>query len=332
MSIVTILKNEEFPDFKYYIKTNVPRKKAFVSNVSCKPFSKIEMCVDYGQIKPSQARAIGTISDYMFCLVLARFVSKNKDTIYESLNYSAIQIYERCIKNNFLTNDRSREKQHFEDAIRATKNYVYNKNDTIEAVIQAAYTITKMDNYLNYNAWGSKEQFFSSLLMTCEDEVVAQVKQLICVFQNKFIESGLVHENSTVICHLSFDPWSFVCGGGVADIYIDGVLYDFKSTKDIGYHWEDVGQVYAYYLLSCLVKRSYDQENSKDENNQTEELDVKKIAVYFSRYGDIESCDLLQCGKNVSDEDLIWLESIINQRAEEQNEKLRELNRILECY
>ena len=81
-----------------------------------------------------------------------------------------------------------------------------------------------------------------------------------------------------------------------------------------------------------MVKRSSDQENSKDENNQTEELEVNGIAVYFSRYGDIESCDLAQCGKSVSDEDLIWLESIINQRAEEQKEKFRELNRILECY
>ena len=51
--------------------------------------------------------------------------------------------------------------------------------------------------------------------------------------------------------------------------------------------------------------------------------------MYFSRYGDIERCDLAQCGALVLDEDLIWLDNTIMQYTNAKSEKLMsELNLI----
>ena len=310
MSIVTLLKNEEFPELKYYIKSNVPRKSAFVSNKLHKPFSKTEIRVKYGDIEPYQARRIGNISDYMFCLVLAKTVKSNKREIYESLNWRAMELFCGCIKSE----DKKYYMQEvvFEKALKKTEEFINGMNVSIKEVIQAAYTIYKMEDYLHYISYYSKEQFLSNFLEPCENDVVEQVVHMIRIFEEQFIESGLVCEDSVVISHPWFDPWSSKCGGGVADVYIDGFIYDFKSTKEIGYHWDEVGQVYAYYLLNCLCKKDYEHEKELYINAPLADKDVIGIGLYFSRYGIIEKCSLAESGVLVSAEDVCYLEDMIN--------------------
>lgn len=329
MSIVTLLKNDEFTDLKYYVKANTPKKKSFKSNVSDKPFEKLPMRVEYGEIEPYQARRIGHIADYMFSLVLARFVVKYKTEIYESLNWRALQLYEGCFKNNQLRKNHKQVELHFEEALKITRNFVDDKKIELGEVIQAAYTIFKMEDYLHYVQFYSGEQFLYNFLEPCDDAVVEQVKQLTYVFEETFIESGLVQKNSVVVCHPWFEPWSYKCGGGIADIYIDGILYDFKSTKEMGYHWDEVGQVYAYYLLNCLCKKDSKEDETVYIDAPLAGMEIAGIAIYFSRYGDIEKCELSQCGATVSEEDLAYLEKIINKHADDAQEKaMSEIERI----
>lgn len=69
-------------------------------------------------------------------------------------------------------------------------------------------------------------------------------------------------------------------------IYIDGTLYDFKCTKKERYAWKDVAQILGYYLLDCISKDHKDQENDLDK------YEIRRIAFYKARFGEIEYYDV----------------------------------------
>ena len=106
-------------------------------------------------------------------------------------------------------------------------------------------------------------------------------------FKNTFIEKDLVHTTSLVIFNPMFGIGSLACGGADADIYIDGVLYDFKSTKTIGYNKLDVAQLSMYYYLNIIASYA---EHCKIPAT-LKDYNILKIAFYKARFGEIEYCD-----------------------------------------
>ena len=106
------------------------------------------------------------------------------------------------------------------------------------------------------------------------------------VFQTKFINSGIITPESIVVYNPTFGDASYFCGGADADIYIDGTLYDFKCTKREGYVWKDVSQILGYYLLDCISK------DSKDRENDLDKYEIRRIAFYKARFGEVEYYDV----------------------------------------
>ncbi|WP_162309362.1 hypothetical protein [Cohnella abietis] len=74
-----------------------------------------------------------------------------------------------------------------------------------------------------------------SLIDDTDIKIINDLKLLCEVFQSKFINAGIVKENSNVVFNPRFGIVSMFCGGADADIFIDDTLYDFKCTKSRGY-------------------------------------------------------------------------------------------------
>lgn len=157
----------------------------------------------------------------------------------------------------------------------------------------------------------------------CDDIIIEEIEQLHSTFIDKFINIGLIKQDSEVVCHLWFEPWSSRCGGAIADVCIDGIIYDFKTTKRRGYNWVDIGQVYAYYILSCLCNEDINR-NEKFSPPYNYYRDIKGIALYYSRYGDIETCNFENNNVLISSENLLYVRKIIHDHNEERFKKIDE--------
>lgn len=86
-------------------------------------------------------------------------------------------------------------------------------------------------------------------------------------------------------------PIDEIVKGADADIYIDGVLYDFKTTKYYSYKKNDIQQIISYYLLYRINLRFFDDRS--DFIIEFEEiLPIREVAIYQARYGEISILDM----------------------------------------
>ena len=107
------------------------------------------------------------------------------------------------------------------------------------------------------------------------------------VFVEKFLP--LVEENSVIVFNPTFGEGSRMVGGADADIYIDGVIYDFKVHRENKWRIADARQLMGYFLLDSIAK------DAKDSHNMLKDNEVNKVAIYSARYGEIFYYNLEQC-------------------------------------
>ena len=72
----------------------------------------------------------------------------------------------------------------------------------------------------------------------------------------------------------TFGYGSQLVGGADADLIVDDILVDVKTTKFLSFTQEQYNQLIGYYILSNLGKV-----------NESENIPISKIGIYFSRHG-----------------------------------------------
>jgi len=322
MSIASIVRGNEFPEFKDYLKTYSPIKKHFTSSTGYPPFSKdIPIRVPATNITSHESGHIGELADFLFCLEIARYVDVNKELIFDSLTWRPRELFDGCIRVNRMEENNKKHYELFDSALSNCLKYVLGEEVDLRELVFCANTLNKAEHYLHYTAYHSRAEYLDYFLMPCPANIVDDVVNLVAVFKESFIDSGIVKKDSVVVCHPWFEPWSSKVGGGIADLYLDGILYDFKSTKKTGFSWEDVGQLYGYYILNRLCLKY-----SKDEvlASPIPITNINAIAVYYSRLGDIETCNLLESNAILPDSELEYIVSIIHEHNEERYNSMNE--------
>lgn len=304
--MTSIFRDNSFDEFKSFIRERIPKKTQFVSSTGYASFDKrIPKMVDRGFISPHETTLVGEYSDLVFCIEIARFIDDNKETALDSIIMSAVDIYNHAIK--FHISSDSYEYNFFDNTIATITSYVYGEDIELDRIIECAAILHKAQNYIHSITAG--ELFFSNFFGSTEKYIVDKVKLLVEVFRKKFLGSGIINKNSDVFCHPNFDPWGGLCGGAIADLYVDGTLYDFKSRDIMGYKWFDIAQLYSYYALNCLCGYSFETFGYKCGNIADKK--IKSIALYYSRFGDIEKCDIENCDVSLSKETIISLGNMI---------------------
>lgn len=125
-------------------------------------------------------------------------------------------------------------------------------------------------------------------------------------FVENFIESKLIKPNSLITYSPNYSTdVSLKLGGIDADICIDDTLFEIKSTKKLGFRIQESIQLTAYYLFYLLDRlMSIDIDTVPLQRHE-----IKRIAFYKSRYGQIEYFNVEDIPLNILIDALIELNS-----------------------
>ena len=119
-------------------------------------------------------------------------------------------------------------------------------------------------------------------IFRCDSEnssIKNELKRMLDSFKKTFLPS--VNENSDVVYNPHFGIGSRIIGGADADIFIDGILYDFKTSIKNGWSSADVTQITGYFILDAVAKKC------NDKRNWLYGHAIEKIALYKVRYEEI---------------------------------------------
>lgn len=280
MSLTSLLDFDE--DIITFFKSIIAKKNDFMTISGKKAFSQ-----EYIEVVPCKlensynAGLLGTAFDYAARIVIARTVKQNRKNACKGL------IAELALSRCKITAEKqdidiysifSKNVNQFEMYISGADNY----ND----MLCSAVLFAKLEHI--YRRRLMPWQINLTDVENIPEDIVTELDALLKVFVEKIIESAHITEDSVVVYNPHFGGASFICDGADADIYIDGTLYDFKCTKNKGYNWIDIAQITGYLLLHNLAE-SYD-----DETNDLHGLTIEKVAIYHSRFGEVEYIDVNQ--------------------------------------
>ncbi|TDL82089.1 hypothetical protein [Peribacillus frigoritolerans] len=120
-------------------------------------------------------------------------------------------------------------------------------------------------------------------------DVMNELEMMMAVFEENFMIPEIIKKNSSVSFNPNFGIASQLVEGADADIYINGTLYDFKTTKDKALKKKDNLQMIGYYLLDELSYYSGSEEYDFGYYHS-----IDRIAFYKARYGEVEYYDVLK--------------------------------------
>lgn len=290
MSLTSMLRgtSEEDKQFQAILRNVLEPKPTFITASGKKAFSnEYEMLIPYTLTNPYFATLCGTGFDY-----LARFiVGKNMDDVAEKFLITQFLIAEIGLSRMVDMTDKrtySLLKSKYAQGIELCDQFISNKKIYID----------DMYNYLGYFAALETiarsgippMDIKKSLVEDTNMEIISDLKNLGVLFEERFITSGLIKKDSTIVFNPKFGRGSLSVGGADADIFIDGNLYDFKVTKKSGYSWSECAQILGYYILNTIDIRCNGTGMGSDKYGEAHVID--KISFYRARTGEIESLDI----------------------------------------
>lgn len=286
MSLTTFLtgKKEKERKFQTIIKKIQPDKSKLKTLSNKVAFSHEFTLKAPNNLKiPTDAMIVGTTFDYLARFKIAQKIENDeKDACYRKLiaeNFFWRFVLDKQIKN--------RLKEKFNEGIDCVISFI-NSNQSIDKdLIHYAYFFGRLEQ-----CWrgGRLIENIYELLDPPSKEIEDDLINLMSVFDDSFL-SKVVTINSNVIFNPSFGKISSVVGGADGDIFIDGVLYDFKTTKYNSYNSKDIQQIISYYLFNRINIKLYDTMSSfvSYDYNCT---DIYRISIYLARYGEFNYLDV----------------------------------------
>lgn len=287
MSLTSMLRgtSEKDKEFQAILRYVIEPKPIFITASGKRAFSnEYETLVPYTLTNPHFATLCGTGFDYF-----ARFIiGKNMEDVSKKLQTTHFLVAE--VGLNFMA-DMTNKRTHsvlsckYDRGIELFDQFINNKKIDMD----------EMCNYLGYFAALESiarsglppMDIRKSLVEDTNMEIINDLKNLGVLFEERFITSGLIKKDSSILLNPKFGIGSLSVGGADADIFIDGNLYDFKVTKKSGYSWSECAQILGYYILNVIDIRCNGTGMGIDKNGEAYEID--KISFYRARTGEIES-------------------------------------------
>ncbi|WP_053361368.1 hypothetical protein [Bacillus sp. FJAT-27251] len=118
-------------------------------------------------------------------------------------------------------------------------------------------------------------------------DIMNELEMMMVVFEENFMIPKIIKKSSFVSFNPNFGIGSLLVEGADADIYINGTLYDFKTTKSKALQKNDNLQMIGYFLLDELSNYSGSEEYDFGNYNS-----IDRIAFYKARYGEVEYYDV----------------------------------------
>lgn len=279
MSLTSILasNNPENKEFNETLKFKIATKADFKTMSGKVPFSAFYMM----QAKPvewAQATLVGTAFDYAARFMIANKLS-NKDLALKSTIGLVAEIGARKFNGIGLYNNITEEYNKHINNIR--KYIIGSEQDITIKILESCIYLSLLERLARMPQKNMDETY---KLLQALDIFHAEIEDLhnLCkVFKSCMLDRK-VKKESLVVFNPKFGEIAFYIGGADADIYIDGALYDFKTTRKKGYTSVETGQLVGYYILAqygnCI----------SDTHSDLYGLNIDRLAFYKARFGEIE--------------------------------------------
>ena len=323
MSLTSFLQSKDKENcikFQEEIKKITPKKSDFKSlNSNYSAFdTKRELKVEYNLKDKKEASLIGIEFDYLSRFRIAQIVHKNK---YEAISDLVAENFFYRFKLRLPSDIFDKLSKKYLKAKEKIKEYIENKKAIDDELINEVYLLALLEQCWRGNVLPSD---LSVLFSNPSYEFKEELKKLLIVYESKFIDK-VVKSNSIVKYNPQFGVASEAIKGADADIYIDGTLYDFKCTKNIGYKAKDVQQVIGYYILDIIGKN---RDNSRLDQTLVG-YDIKRLAIYSARIGEIYYFDISNIENNTINNVAKEIEKILftNTTIKRNNTKENNINK-----
>lgn len=301
MSLTRMLSGTSEKDilFQNTIKKIVPTQNNLKTYSNKKPFSK-----EFKMTSPSllntleQAGITGIAFDYLLRFMVAKYIDNTilKDFATQDLVCKYAFIY---LKD--YVKDINMYGEKYDKIMDDILDFIHNDDNDIEKfkdIITGSLYLAKLESIVRGNSILNKmnvNNIDKEILYFDDRDIKNQLYFLCKDFERVFIKGNILKKDSIVEFNPMFNKCSKLVNGADADICIDDVLYDIKTTKSYSYKWKDIAQITSYYLFSQIERN----------------LDVHRIAIYLARYGEIIYFDVKDFNKNDKLETINKIKEII---------------------
>lgn len=293
MSLTSFLngKTDRERTFQNTIKQIQPKKSEFKTLSGKNAFSsEFKMYAPYELTDSSYSMIIGTTFDYLARFQIAQVLETGKDNVFNHIvANNFFERYKETINSSVFKTLEAK----YKECLKSIKTFIYSSNKINYELINQTFYLARLEqcwrgNRLPYD--------LDTLFNAPYDEIVNDIINLTQTFEETFI-TKIVKPNSIVLFNPNFGKCSYMIGGADADIYIDGVLYDFKTSKRSGYRGKDIQQLISYYIFSKINIYNEDLTSSFVPFQQ-KPYHINRIAIYLARFGEINYIDIESINKN----------------------------------
>lgn len=301
MSLTSLIKGKSEPAEKLQtiLRSVLPKKGEFYTLSGKDPFSSSYTTrVPYELTNNHYPSVVGTAFDYMARLIVAQKLSNVEDEVWIDSTSEKGLAYLLVISPKSL---HKRLQKKYEKGQKIAERFVKSQTEITDKLLDYSTYLARLEQIIRSGM--PPQDIEGSLLSDEVDEIINELGKMCVVFESEFMVPEIMTSESDVVFNPHFGRSSQACGGADADIFIDGVLYDFKTTKKIGYAWQDIAQIFGYYFLNEIAGKM------KDDVAMLHGKEIKKLAFYKARYGEFEIV-------NISDMDREKLERATADLAE----------------
>lgn len=277
MSLTAIINNNAVPEINLFLKESLPERGLFASAYNMTPFdTKRQIIAPYKFKDSGYASVSGTAFDYLARFEVAKTIGDKYNKL-DSLDIIAKYGIDILWYNGYKRVCRESIKN-FEWSKEVLKEYINNKgNHSDNKIIDICCFFARLEHLVR-----SGRVTLELINEPADSLLKSDLTLMLDGFRQRFIEK-YVSSGSNVV----FNPKFRCFSGADADICIDGVLYDFKTGKTLGYNWHEVAQIWAYFLLHEIDKNNI-------ELDCFSTININRIAIYRGRCADIDYIDIDQ--------------------------------------
>ncbi|MEH7504925.1 hypothetical protein V7152_23435 [Neobacillus drentensis] len=276
-------KTKRDKEFREILLSIEPNKEDYYTLSKKIPFSD-EYSTLVQNVLPNpqhQSSLVGIAFDYLARFKIAQLL-KRVDVLNGMVSLNGFKKLWRITPEFFNNKSMNEPYLSWMDEIRQFIN-----DDSISTLYEIAVHLAKLEQIVRTGVKNEDINVDYLLFEPAPEEVINDLDNLIAVFEEKFMIPEIINKKSEVVFNPKFGVGSALVSGADADIFIDGTLYDFKTTKDQTLAKKDNLQLIGYFILNELAI-----ETSSDLLDfQYEYMIIKRIAFYKARFGEIEYYD-----------------------------------------
>ena len=283
MSLTSKIKGTTESDkaFRELLLSIEPSREDYYTLSGKEPFSKqYELLAPPVVQQQTDAGLVGTAFDYLARLRVGQFLRKKE--VLTGMTWASMYVH--FAENNGLPYEPG------EKWIDSLQTFYKKPKTPITDILEIAVYMAKFERLYRSGGRNTVPDIHYLTVEPAPAEVIADLTRLMEVFEQAFLESGILKKKSKVLFNPDFGVVSELVGGADGDIYIDGTLYDFKTGKNNRLVKNENLQMAGYYLLgefdTALDPTMYGFHGSH--------MNIKRVAFYRARFGEIEYCNIAE--------------------------------------